>query len=197
MLGHQVLIESVKSDLQSSHVLVNSYLRSKSSQEVLKFVMGCFVLFREGGCMCSFFDPHKNISCDWLCLLLTADIISTVEFNYSGDLLATGDKGGRVVIFQREQEVSALQSTNQMASLYSAYTAYQKGSVVFGIWFSWTQSCCNNCRIEQFFKPYPGRGGRNLLLTVSTAKVLMPSSYCNRHLENIFVKDTRLSYVGP
>uniref|UniRef100_A0A9L0T3U1 Protein phosphatase 2 regulatory subunit Bdelta n=2 Tax=Equus TaxID=9789 RepID=A0A9L0T3U1_HORSE len=33
-----------------------------------------------------------------------ADIISTVEFNYSGDLLATGDKGGRVVIFQREQE---------------------------------------------------------------------------------------------
>jgi len=34
-----------------------------------------------------------------------ADIISTVEFNYSGELLATGDKGGRVVIFQREQEV--------------------------------------------------------------------------------------------
>lgn len=38
--------------------------------------------------------------------MFTADIISTVEFNYSGDLLATGDKGGRVVIFQREQEVS-------------------------------------------------------------------------------------------
>lgn len=35
-----------------------------------------------------------------------ADIISTVEFNYSGELLATGDKGGRVVIFQREQEVT-------------------------------------------------------------------------------------------
>ena len=34
-----------------------------------------------------------------------ADIISTVEFNYSGELLATGDKGGRVVIFQHEQEV--------------------------------------------------------------------------------------------
>lgn len=38
-------------------------------------------------------------------LLLTADIISTVEFNQSGELLATGDKGGRVVIFQQEQEV--------------------------------------------------------------------------------------------
>uniref|UniRef100_A0A8C3WPT1 Protein phosphatase 2 regulatory subunit Bbeta n=1 Tax=Catagonus wagneri TaxID=51154 RepID=A0A8C3WPT1_9CETA len=33
-----------------------------------------------------------------------ADIISTVEFNHTGELLATGDKGGRVVIFQREQE---------------------------------------------------------------------------------------------
>lgn len=36
----------------------------------------------------------------------SADIISTVEFNHTGELLATGDKGGRVVIFQREQEVS-------------------------------------------------------------------------------------------
>uniref|UniRef100_A0A8C6IDC4 Uncharacterized protein n=1 Tax=Mus spicilegus TaxID=10103 RepID=A0A8C6IDC4_MUSSI len=33
-----------------------------------------------------------------------ADIISTVEFNHSGELLATGDKGGRAVIFQQEQE---------------------------------------------------------------------------------------------
>uniref|UniRef100_A0A452Q9K6 Protein phosphatase 2 regulatory subunit Bgamma n=1 Tax=Ursus americanus TaxID=9643 RepID=A0A452Q9K6_URSAM len=34
-----------------------------------------------------------------------ADIISTVEFNHTGELLATGDKGGRVVIFQREPEI--------------------------------------------------------------------------------------------
>ncbi|XP_051537630.1 serine/threonine-protein phosphatase 2A 55 kDa regulatory subunit B beta isoform isoform X2 [Myxocyprinus asiaticus] len=34
-----------------------------------------------------------------------ADIISTVEFNSTGELLATGDKGGRVVVFQREQEM--------------------------------------------------------------------------------------------
>lgn len=39
---------------------------------------------------------------------LSADIISTVEFNYSGELLATGDKGGRVVIFQHEQEVRVI-----------------------------------------------------------------------------------------
>ena len=34
-----------------------------------------------------------------------ADIISCVEFNQDGDLLATGDKGGRVVIFQRDPTV--------------------------------------------------------------------------------------------
>ncbi|XP_007642075.1 serine/threonine-protein phosphatase 2A 55 kDa regulatory subunit B beta isoform isoform X1, partial [Cricetulus griseus] len=40
-----------------------------------------------------------------------ADIISTVEFNHTGELLATGDKGGRVVIFQREQEVPVEEQT--------------------------------------------------------------------------------------
>lgn len=38
-------------------------------------------------------------------VLFAADIISTVEFNHTGELLATGDKGGRVVIFQQEIEV--------------------------------------------------------------------------------------------
>uniref|UniRef100_A0A8C1PK75 Serine/threonine-protein phosphatase 2A 55 kDa regulatory subunit B n=1 Tax=Cyprinus carpio TaxID=7962 RepID=A0A8C1PK75_CYPCA len=51
-----------------------------------------------------------------------ADIISTVEFNYSGELLATGDKGGRVVIFQREQE-----SKNRLLSRgeYNVYSTFQ------------------------------------------------------------------------
>lgn len=35
-----------------------------------------------------------------------ADIISCVEFNDDGEFLATGDKGGRVVIFQRDANVS-------------------------------------------------------------------------------------------
>ena len=46
----------------------------------------------------------------WLDLTLmtcfTADIISCVEFSQDGNLLATGDKGGRVVIFQRDEAVS-------------------------------------------------------------------------------------------
>lgn len=33
-----------------------------------------------------------------------ADIISTVEFDHTGDYLATGDKGGRVVLFERNQQ---------------------------------------------------------------------------------------------
>lgn len=38
-------------------------------------------------------------------LLPQADIISTVEFNHIGELLATGDKGGWVITFQQELEV--------------------------------------------------------------------------------------------
>ncbi|KAK8843419.1 serine/threonine-protein phosphatase 2A regulatory subunit B beta isoform [Kwoniella newhampshirensis] len=33
-----------------------------------------------------------------------ADIISTVEFDHTGDYLATGDKGGRVVLFERNEQ---------------------------------------------------------------------------------------------
>jgi len=41
------------------------------------------------------------------CFWFVADIISCVEFNADGELLATGDKGGRVVIFQRDQTVNS------------------------------------------------------------------------------------------
>lgn len=37
-----------------------------------------------------------------------ADIISTVEFDHTGDYLATGDKGGRVVLFERNESVSVV-----------------------------------------------------------------------------------------
>lgn len=50
----------------------------------------------------------RKDDCPYFCFDYTADIISTVEFNHSGELLATGDKGGRVVIFQQEQEVSSV-----------------------------------------------------------------------------------------
>jgi serine/threonine-protein phosphatase 2A regulatory subunit B len=34
-------------------------------------------------------------------LLVSVDIISAIEFDKSGDHLATGDRGGRVVLFER------------------------------------------------------------------------------------------------
>ena len=37
--------------------------------------------------------------------LWTADIISAVEFDSTGNYLATGDKGGRVVLFERNDMV--------------------------------------------------------------------------------------------
>ena len=40
-----------------------------------------------------------------------ADIISTVEFDSTGNYLATGDKGGRVVLFERNEMVRRLTAT--------------------------------------------------------------------------------------
>lgn len=65
-----------------------------------------------------------------------ADIISTVEFNEDGELLATGDKGGRIVIFQREQPSKTAASGSQPVSLcggvqnfmrtdYNVYSTFQ------------------------------------------------------------------------
>ena len=52
----------------------------------------------------------------------TADIISCVEFNQDGDLLATGDKGGRVVIFQRDP---ASKKANPRRGEYNVYSTFQ------------------------------------------------------------------------
>ena len=40
--------------------------------------------------------------------LAAADVISTVEFDSTGNYLATGDKGGRVVLFERNEQVRFL-----------------------------------------------------------------------------------------
>ncbi|PAA63493.1 hypothetical protein BOX15_Mlig024425g2, partial [Macrostomum lignano] len=45
------------------------------------------------------------------------DIISCVEFNHTGELLATGDKGGRVVVFQR--------SDSGLYNVYSTFTSHE------------------------------------------------------------------------
>ncbi|XP_071827192.1 serine/threonine-protein phosphatase 2A 55 kDa regulatory subunit B delta isoform-like isoform X2 [Apostichopus japonicus] len=56
-----------------------------------------------------------------------ADIISTVEFNHDGELLATGDKGGRVVIFQREPESKTTSPPRGEYNVYSTFQSHEPG----------------------------------------------------------------------
>ena len=69
-------------------------------------------------------------------LFILADIISCMEYNSDGDLLATGDKGGRVVIFQRDQAVSTTQKT-QIGSLQNHFCweiLYCLSAISFNLW---------------------------------------------------------------
>ena len=63
--------------------------------------------------------------------LLSADIISTVEFDSTGNYLATGDKGGRVVLFERNEMVRA--STyflrSHVAEIHQDPHSYRKKAV--------------------------------------------------------------------
>lgn len=49
------------------------------------------------------------------------DIISTVEFNHDGELLATGDKGGRIVIFQKDPA----SKSDPRYGEYNVYSTFQ------------------------------------------------------------------------
>lgn len=54
-----------------------------------------------------------------------ADIISCVEFNHDGDLLATGDKGGRVVIFQRDSNSKTSVPKRGEYNVYSTFQSHE------------------------------------------------------------------------
>jgi len=51
------------------------------------------------------------------------DIISAIEFNKSGHHLATGDRGGRVVLFERTdvKDVCILNCTQKNTNLRTSY----------------------------------------------------------------------------
>ncbi|CCH42024.1 putative serine/threonine-protein phosphatase [Wickerhamomyces ciferrii] len=74
-------------------------------------------------------DPHnfKFSQCfgDKADIVITeADIISTVEFDHTGDYLATGDRGGRVVLFERN-------SDKQNSCEYRFHTEFQSHDAEF------------------------------------------------------------------
>lgn len=64
---------------------------------------------------------HISIGITEANMFAKADIISTVEFDHTGNYLATGDKGGRVVLFERNETVCAVaveDSCNAAADLF-------------------------------------------------------------------------------
>lgn len=56
-------------------------------------------------------------------VITEADIISTVEFDHTGDYLATGDRGGRVVLFERNNKKSGCE--------YRFHTEFQSHDAEF------------------------------------------------------------------
>jgi len=61
---------------------------------------------------------HLSRSLAHILEIWTADIISAVEFDSTGNYLATGDKGGRVVLFERNDMVRSPTPLTPLCPLY-------------------------------------------------------------------------------
>jgi len=83
-----------------------------------------FIMAASGGDLSWYFSQVKGTLDDDVA---EADIISAVEFNHDGELLATGDKGGRVVIFQRAEHNTG----NRRSSEYNVYSTFQSHEAEF------------------------------------------------------------------
>lgn len=112
-------------------------------------------------CFCSYYIYwHDSINFLTLCLF-SVDIISAIEFNKSGSHLATGDRGGRVVLFERTDLKDVSHKIYQLKLLKYKYSMkYQENCskifyfVQFIYWidaiffiklqFSWTK-----CKTDQ------------------------------------------------
>ena len=55
-----------------------------------------------------------------------ADVLSSVRFNHDGSLLATGDKGGRVVVFKKSHQVSRSHYSGYVSGPAASETVPQK-----------------------------------------------------------------------
>lgn len=57
------------------------------------------------------------------------DIISAIEFDKSGDHLATGDRGGRVVLFERTDAKDVSLIPASATSLFLSKLSFEKSHV--------------------------------------------------------------------
>jgi len=69
----------------------------------------------------NFFSPYLL---SLIFLYIIADVLSVVEFGPTGEYLATGDKGGRVVVFKQSARAPEL-AKSQGKVAYSFYTEFQ------------------------------------------------------------------------
>ena len=53
---------------------------------------------------------RSQLSCVLILRSCAADVLSSVEFDHTGRFLATGDKGGRIVIFENNGDVRTIGS---------------------------------------------------------------------------------------
>lgn len=58
-------------------------------------------------------------------LIQDVDIISAVQFNETGDLVATGDRGGRVVILEKEEPEDVDDEQANIVSDFRFWTQFQ------------------------------------------------------------------------
>ena len=59
-------------------------------------------------------SPLKTLDSHISCQICAADVISAVEFDHEGQYLATGDRGGRVVIFERGSQAAVSTPTQKL-----------------------------------------------------------------------------------
>lgn len=49
----------------------------------------------------------------------TADLLTAIEFDHTGDYLATGDRGGRVVLFEKGDDIKQVRACVCVVALVS------------------------------------------------------------------------------
>lgn len=90
-----------------------------------------------GDCCDSTGDVHCPCARD-TCLILSfrpsfpcaADLLTAIEFDHTGDYLATGDRGGRVVLFEKGDDI-------KLVRVASACVRACASGLVCGVWCGW------------------------------------------------------------